>query len=207
MTLDTWLLFVSTIFVVILIPGPLSIYMITNSISYGIKQTAPAFAGGVLASSLYLIASATGLGALIIASESLFSVIKTLGALYLVYLGITTWRNASRGSSITITEEAQKPNNKAMFSKAFLLGASNPKDILFFIAFLPQFLNPQVDLFQQLVVIVSTWIVVDLICKLLYGSTSHAIKPVLTSARNKVRFDKTVGSIFVAAGASAALIK
>ena len=208
MSLETWLLYVTTIFVVILIPGPLSLFMVTNSLSYGIKKTAPAFFGGICASSLYLIASATGLGALIIASESLFSMLKLLGAAYLVYLGVTTWIAAknAQGSEIKIADE-QHVNKKAMFSKAFLLGASNPKDLLFFIAFLPQFISAQAPLLNQLVVVVTTWIVVDLICKLIYGSSANLLKPVLTTAKNKMRFDKTIGGIFVAAGASAAMIK
>ena len=208
MSLETWLLYVTTIFIVILIPGPLSLFMVTNSLSYGIKKTAPAFLGGVCASSLYLVASATGLGALIIASESLFSMLKLLGAAYLIYLGITTWRSAKHAQStaIEINNEPQV-NKKAMFSKAFLLGASNPKDLLFFIAFLPQFISAQAPLLNQLVVIVATWIVVDLICKLIYGSSANLLKPILTTAKNKIRFDKTIGGIFVAAGASAAMIK
>lgn len=208
MSLDTWLLYVTTIFIVILIPGPLSLFMVTNSLSYGIKKTAPAFVGGVCASSLYLVASATGLGALIIASESLFSILKLIGALYLVYLGVTTWIAAkdAQGSELDIANAVQI-NKKAMFYKAFLLGASNPKDLLFFIAFLPQFISAQAPLFDQLVVVVSTWIVVDLICKLIYGSSANLLKPILTTAKNKMRFDKTIGGIFVAAGASAAMIK
>lgn len=208
MSLETWILYVTTIFIVILIPGPLSLFMVTNSLSYGIKKTAPAFFGGICASSLYLVASATGLGALIIASESLFSMLKLIGAAYLVYLGVTTWIAAkhAQGTEIDIADE-QQVNKKAMFSKAFLLGASNPKDLLFFIAFLPQFISAQAPLFDQLVVVVSTWIVVDLICKLIYGSSASLLKPILTTAKNKMRFDKTIGGIFVAAGASAAMIK
>lgn len=208
MIFETWLLYVTTIFIVILIPGPLSLFMVTNSLSYGIKKTVPAFVGGVCASSLYLIASATGLGALIIASEQLFSILKLIGAVYLIYLGITTWMAAKHAQSSTIeVNTGSAVNKKAMFSKAFLLGASNPKDLLFFIAFLPQFISAQAPLLNQLVVIVATWVVVDLICKLIYGSSANLLRPVLTTAKNKMRFDKTVGGIFVAAGASAALIK
>lgn len=208
MTLETWLLYVTTIFVVILIPGPLSLFMITNSLSYGMKKTAPAFLGGICASSLYIIASATGLGAIIIASEQLFSTLKLIGALYLIYLGITTWLSAKHAQTTELNiNESLQVNKKAMFSKAFLLGASNPKDLIFFIAFLPQFINPQSPLFEQLIVIVASWIVVDLICKIIYGSSAHLLKPVLTTAKNKMRFDKTIGGIFVAAGASAAIVK
>jgi len=196
MSLETWLLYVTTIFIVILIPGPLSLFMVTNSLSYGIKKR------------LRHLLAVCMLLALIIASESLFSILKLIGALYLVYLGVTTWIAAkdAQGSELEIANEVQI-NKKAMFSKAFLLGASNPKDLLFFIAFLPQFISAQAPLFDQLVVVVSTWIVVDLICKLIYGSSANLLKPVLTTAKNKMRFDKTIGGIFVAAGASGVCAK
>jgi len=133
MLFETWLLYVTTIFVVILIPGPLSLFMVSNSLVYGITKTAPAFIGGALASSFYLIASATGLGALLIASEGLFSILKIIGAIYLIYLGITTWIGAENAKGLNIKVPVNsKVNKKSMFSKAFFLGASNPKDLLFF---------------------------------------------------------------------------
>ena len=83
MLLETWLLYTTAIFVVILIPGPLSLLMVSNSLNYGILRTTPAFLGGVSASVLLLTASALGLGALLMASEQLFSVLKLAGALYI----------------------------------------------------------------------------------------------------------------------------
>jgi threonine/homoserine/homoserine lactone efflux protein len=208
MLFETWLLYVTTIFVVILIPGPLSLFMVSNSLAYGIIKTAPAFIGGALASSLYLIASATGLGALLIASEGLFSILKTIGAIYLIYLGITTWIGAKNAKGLNIKVPVNsKVNKKSMFSKAFFLGASNPKDLLFFIAFLPQFISQKSPLLSQLVIIVSTWIIVDLICKLIYGNSAHLLRPLLTKAKNKIRFDKTIGGLFISTGTLAALIK
>jgi len=208
MLFETWLLYVTTIFVVILIPGPLSLFMVSNSLTYGIKKTAPAFIGGALASSLYLIASATGLGALLIASEGLFTILKTVGAIYLIYLGVTTWIGAKNAKGLNIkASEHRTVNNKSMFSKAFFLGASNPKDLLFFIAFLPQFISTQAPLVSQLIIIVTTWVVVDLVCKLIYGNSAYLLRPLLTTVKNKIRFDKTIGGLFISAGTLAVLIK
>lgn len=208
MLFETWLLYVTTIFVVILIPGPLSLFMVSNSLTYGIKKTAPAFIGGALASSLYLIASATGLGALLIASEGLFTILKTIGAIYLIYLGVTTWIRAKNAKGLNINvSEHRTVNKKSMFSKAFFLGASNPKDLLFFIAFLPQFISTQSPLISQLLIIVTTWVVVDLVCKLIYGNSAHLLRPLLATAKNKIRFDKTIGGLFISAGTLAVLIK
>src|SRR5512134_336147 len=86
MNLETWLLFSSAALIVILIPGPLSLLMVSNSLNYGLRRSLPAFLGGVSASICLLSASALGLGALLLASEQLFSTLKIIGALYLFYL-------------------------------------------------------------------------------------------------------------------------
>ncbi len=222
MNFETWWLYVCAITLVIMIPGPLSMYMVSNSLHFGIVRSLPAVAGGTFASVLYLIASATGLGAILTASEELFSVIKLLGAAYLFYLGVTTIMDARKAhikalqetsvspESVDLSQlESQGKDSKHflfMFKKAFLLGASNPKDILFFMAFLPQFISQDRPLMVQLFVISATWILVDFLCKLFYGGTANVIKPFITSAANKFRFDVLTGGIFIVAGVAAILM-
>ncbi len=96
MTLEIWLLFAGAALVVILIPGPLSLLMISNSLNYGVRRSWPAFLGGVTASIALLSASALGLGALLMASERLFSTLKLVGTLYLFYLAWQSWKEARR---------------------------------------------------------------------------------------------------------------
>lgn len=140
MSLEMWLLFAGAALVVILIPGPLSLLMISNSLNYGVRRSWPAFLGGVTASVALLSASALGLGALLMASERLFSALKLVGALYLFYLAWQSWTQARRGPATRdIETPALTPRFNHLFGQAFLLGASNPKDLLFFTAFLPQF--------------------------------------------------------------------
>lgn len=98
MTLETWLLFSGAALVVILIPGPLSLLMISNSLNYGLRRSYPAFLGGVFASICLLSASALGLGALLLASEQLFSALKIVGALYLFYLAWQSWQQSRQPS-------------------------------------------------------------------------------------------------------------
>src|SRR3989338_10318606 len=142
MSLQTWLLFSAAACVVILIPGPLSLLMVSNSLNYGLRRSAPAFLGGVSASLLLLTASALGLGALLLASEQLFSGLKLAGALYLFYLAWQSWRQAHHGAEPQTASEAPvNPGFRSLFWRAFALGARNPKDILFFAAFLPQFIH------------------------------------------------------------------
>ncbi|MGE6531704.1 LysE family translocator [Pseudomonas sp. NPDC077382] len=201
MSLETWLLFASAALVVILIPGPLSLLMISNSLNYGLRRSWPAFVGGVSASICLLCASALGLGALLLASEQVFSVLKIIGAFYLFYLAWQSWQESRRPASapsVATTEVSPR----FLFWRAFGLGASNPKDILFFAAFLPQFLSADRPFMPQLLVMILTWAVLDLCCKLAYGLGAHGAARYLRTGKGQVWFNRTSAALFGGAGAA-----
>ncbi|OEC36405.1 Threonine/homoserine/homoserine lactone efflux protein [Pseudomonas cuatrocienegasensis] len=206
MNLDTWLLFSGAALVVILIPGPLSLLMVSNSLNYGLRRSTPAFLGGVSASLCLLSASALGLGALLLASEQIFSLLKLLGALYLFYLAWQSWQ-ASRQAAKPTAGEAPlaNPGWRSLFWKAFGLGASNPKDILFFAAFLPQFISAERPLLSQLLVMILTWAVLDLGCKLFYGLSAQGAARYLRSGKGQVWFNRISAALFGGAGAASLL--
>ncbi|MBP3865264.1 MAG: LysE family translocator [Pseudomonas sp.] len=206
MSLETWLLFSSAALVVILIPGPLSLLMISNSLNYGLRRSYPAFLGGVFASICLLSASALGLGALLLASEKLFSALKIVGALYLFYLAWQSWKQSRQPATVTnVPEAAPIPRFSALFGRAFVLGASNPKDILFFAAFLPQFLNPDLPFLNQLLVMIATWTVLDLLCKLAYGLGAHGAAGYLRSGKGQSWFNRISAGLFGVAGTASLL--
>nr|WP_281419239.1 LysE family translocator [Marinobacterium ramblicola] len=205
MTFESWSLFCLASLLVILIPGPLSLLMVANSLNHGIRRSLPAFFGGTLASLSLLLASATGLGALLSASETLFSLIRYAGALYLIWLGYKAWREAGQHQTASDAQPI-KPVASRMFLRAFTLGISNPKDILFFVAFLPQFIAPDTALLPQLLVMCLSWCLLDLICKLAYGSGARLLTPVLKNGRNLQHFNRASAGLFVGIG-GAVLIK
>lgn len=166
MTAEMLVLYLLAITVVIAVPGPLSLFMVGNAVQYGVWRSWPGFVGGVLASVSLLLLSALGIGSLLLASPSMFLLLQLFGACYLLYLGLRTWQG--RMKSIQV-EMSGPPIGTELFSKAFLLGVSNPKDIVFFLALLPQFLVSTQPLFPQLVVMVVVWMVVDFFCKFGYG--------------------------------------
>ncbi|AUZ47381.1 LysE family translocator [Pseudomonas orientalis] len=201
MNLDTWLLFSGAALVVILIPGPLSLLMISNSLNYGLRRSYPAFLGGVFASICLLSASALGLGALLLASEQLFSALKIVGALYLFYLAWQSWQQSllpSEGAEVP--QSPPVPRFRALFGRAFVLGASNPKDILFFAAFLPQFLSVEQAFLPQLLIMIATWTVLDLLCKLAYGLGAHGAARYLRSGKGQSWFNRISATLFGSAG-------
>jgi len=209
MSLDLWIVYLAAIFVVIAIPGPLSLLMISNVINHGLQRSWPGIAGGVSASLILLVASAVGLGALIVASPLMFNIAKYGGAAYLAYLGLKTVlipvkRSSDDGKSAEVLLE---PRFGLLFRRAFLLGISNPKDILFFIAFLPQFINPQRSIASQLLVMVLSWVAVDVGCKLSYGLSAKVVNTYLRSYQGKKLFNALTGVFFIGTALVAAFLK
>ena len=206
MNLETWLLFASAALIVILIPGPLSLLMVSNSLNYGLRRSLPAFLGGVSASICLLSASALGLGALLLASERLFSLLKLVGALYLFFLAWQSWQQSRQAAKPTKAEEQPvNPGFRSLFWKAFGLGASNPKDILFFAAFLPQFISAEHPILSQLLVLILTWAALDLGCKLFYGLSAHGAARYLRSGKGQVWFNRVSAGLFASAATASLL--
>lgn len=203
MNLNTWSLFTAAALVVILIPGPLSLLMVSNSLNHGIRRSWPAFVGGVSASLCLLSASAMGLGALLAASAQLFQALKVAGALYLFYLAWVSWRQSRQAAMPATLAAPGKGSVGALFGRAFTLGASNPKDILFFAAFLPQFITAGEPLAPQLAVMIITWAVLDLACKLGYGLLARAAAGYLRSGRGQQWFNRSSAALFAGAGTAA----
>jgi threonine/homoserine/homoserine lactone efflux protein len=209
MSLELWIVYLAAILVVIVIPGPLSLLMISNVINHGLQRSWPGIAGGVAASLILLVASAVGLGALIVASPLAFNLAKYGGAAYLAYLGLKTVlipvkRSDSDGNR---AEVLLQPRFGLLFRRAFLLGISNPKDILFFIAFLPQFIDPQRSIAGQLLVMVVSWVAVDVGCKLSYGLSAKVVNPFLCSYHGKRLFNAVTGVFFIGTALAAAFLK
>ncbi len=207
MPFDTWLLFATAALVVIVIPGPLSLLMVSNSLALGIRRSWPAFLGGVSASLCLLTASALGLGALLATSAGLFQALKVVGALYLFYLAWISWRHSQNAPTAVASgrEAGTGTGIGALFGRAFALGASNPKDILFFAAFLPQFISADVPLGLQLAAMVATWAVLDLCCKLSYGLLARGAGNYLRSGRGQQWFNRASAGLFASAGMAALL--
>lgn len=214
MDLNTWVIFAITITVVIAIPGPLTLLMINSTIRDGMKKSLPIILGGSLASSILITVSALGLGAVITASATLFNIIKYLGAAYLVYLGISLWifakgkskaAEAEGKQSSEIAEENElKPDSNLLF-KSFMLGITNPKDIVFFVAFLPQFINTEISYTEQLLTIVVTWFCVDFLCKISYSVLAKVLAARLKIVSQTNVLDRISAVIFIAAGLAATI--
>lgn len=230
MELTTWFVYVSVISVLIFSPGPSALLCVSDGLKFGNIKAIPTVLGGAIAAMVLMSISAVGLGAILVASDTLFFIVKLLGACYLIYLGWTSWADGAVkvGSAEGIKLENVKAESNyddsnhhqralvgdkvlagysfyRLFHKGFMVGISNPKDILFFIALFPSFLNAELPQFAQFAVLAVTWFVFDCAAMFMYAGLGSNISPWLSNARNMSLVNRTVGTVFIALGSMLAL--
>lgn len=153
MTFSTYLLYLLAVTVLIVTPGPTMLMTLTNSVNHGPWRALSSLAGALAANFGIMMLSALGLGALLSASEAAFTVLKFAGAAYLVWLGVRTFRN---GGGLQLGSDAA-PRGHSLFMQGVLVGASNPKSLLFFTAFFPQFIDPAAPFLPQFLLLSLTF--------------------------------------------------
>ena len=142
MSLTTYLLYLAAVAVLVLSPGPTMLMCMTTALNEGKSNALAAAVGSISAVLGIMTLSALGLGALLAASELAFTVVKVIGAIYLIWLGIKTFCNNAEAVDIKGAAEDTSRRLRSHYVRGLLVGSSNPKAILFFTAFFPQFLNP-----------------------------------------------------------------
>lgn len=194
--LTTWLLYTAAALGLSLTPGPKGLLALTHGALYGVKKTLSTIAGGALGFTLIIALSLFGIGALLAASAELLTVLKWIGGAYLVWLGIQVWRSPPMGFDQRTS--APSVTNGAVFRQGLLAAATNPKGILFFVAFLPQFLTTDLPLFGQFVVMAVTFVGIEILFELGVAAGSARIQPFLS--RFGKRFNHVFGGVFMAIG-------
>ena len=193
MELSNWLLYAAAALGLSLTPGPNGLLALTHGALFGTKKTISTIFGGLTGFFLVIAMSMFGIGALLAASASLLTVLKWVGGAYLVFLGIQVWRSPALAIS------RDKVSGRAGLYRAGLFSAlSNPKGILFFVAFLPQFIEPERSLFIQFVIMAATFLVIEFFYELTVAALADRITPWL--ARVGKNFNRTFGAVFIAIG-------
>jgi len=208
MSLHHWLIYLSVVLAVIVAPGPSAILCVSHGVAHGAKRTVSTIVGGMSASLTLMMLSALGLGAVIAASDTLFQVIKYLGAAYLVYLGVSTWRAPAQAFDLPaddVVRSDASATGRALFRKGFLVGIGNPKDLLFFGSLFPQFIDPGRPFVAQLLVLAATWLVVDGTVMMAYAKGGAALAKRLKGSRLSKAFNRVTGGAFVVAGGALAV--
>ncbi|MDX3885902.1 MULTISPECIES: LysE family translocator [Edaphosphingomonas] len=200
MSLHTWWLFFLAVFLLCGTPGPNMLHVMTRSVHFGARRSVAAMAGCLAALVLILLASATGLSALLMASPRLFDVLRYAGVAYLVYLGIRAWR--SDAAPIDVDGRALVPSLSppAMFRGGFAIGISNPKALMFAAAFLPQFIDKARPEIPQFAILVATFAVTEMFWYAVYGIGGQKLAGFLTRPGLKRAFNRLTGGIFIGFG-------
>ena len=203
MALHTWLLYLVAALGLSLTPGPNSLLALTHGALHGHQRTLYTIAGGALGFACVIALSMVGIGALLQASAHALLVLKLVGGAYLAWLGVQLWR----APPIQLDLPAGTPQASAagLFRQGALTALSNPKALLFYGAFLPQFIDPQRDLATQFVVMATVFVVIEIAVEWLLALMAHRVRRWLQ--RLGRRFNRACGGMFVAMGAALPLTR
>jgi len=196
MALDTWLIYLLASIGLSLTPGPNSLLALTHGALYGARRTLFTIVGGVFGFSALIALAMFGLSALLQTSASVLGVLKWVGGAYLIWLGIQLWR--SPGLHLELTARSARLGNAGLFRQGLLSAMANPKVLLFYGAFLPQFIDPQRGLLLQFVVMAATFASVEFLVEYLLARLAFRIRPWL--AKGGKGFNRCCGSLFALIG-------
>lgn len=195
-------LFLTTTIVLLLIPGPAVLYIVAQSVEHGRRAGLTAVAGVHVGSAVHVFAATVGLSALLVSSAVAFSAVKFLGAIYLIFLGVQRLLNRDSGDG---TPSASERNLGRIFRQGIVVNVLNPKTALFFLAFLPQFVDPDGSTKGQLAFLGLTFVLIALASDLVWALVAGTAGGVLRRSRTFLRIQRYVsGTIFVGLGALAA---
>ena len=200
-----WLTYVAAVFIISGTPGPNMLLAMTQGIRFGLRPIWPTLLGAVCGVLIILCMSMSGLGAILKASEQLFAVVKWIGAAYLIYLGIQMWRTSSNASMNNAAEETpatsvQVTSAIVQFRTGMAVAMSNPKAILFGLAFFPQFINADAPLLPQAAILLTTFAAIEASWMCVYALGGTQLSKYLASPLRMRNFNRTSGSAFILAG-------
>lgn len=198
MALDTWLLYLAAAVLLSLTPGPNGLLALTTGALYGTRSTVSMVLGGALGFTLVIGLSMLGIGALLQTSAQVLTIMKWVGGAYLVWLGIQVWR--APPPVLDHQAQARRPTGRALFRQGLFAAVSNPKAILFFGAFLSQFIDPHRNLMVQFAVMAATFVGIEIVTELLIASLAQRVRVALK--RFGRRFNQVCGGMFALIGAS-----
>jgi len=199
MSVELYLAYVAATLVLLIIPGPTILLVVSYALSEGRRAALASTAGVVLGDLTAMVFSLAGLGALMAASALAFSIVKWIGAAYLVWLGIKMWR--SRPQAPDMDEVARPPRrHKDMLVQTWIVTALNPKGIVFFMAFLPQFLVHDAPVLPQFVLLGGTFLVLAGLNALVYALMAGSLRARIANPRGLTWVNRIGGSVLIGAG-------
>lgn len=169
MSIENWIAFVLASMVLTMTPGPSILLGVVHSVNYGVKKTMYTALGDITANCIQMILVAVGLGVVIASSDMAFQAIKWFGVITLVYMGLKMV--LAKPASVEVTQQVTSSRGR-LFINGFIVAAGNPKAIVFFTAFFPQFIDPSQPLLQQMLIMCPTMALLDFTWVMIYAMTA-----------------------------------
>jgi len=204
MSPETWFTFVAASTILVIIPGPTVLLVVSYALGQGWRAALPMAVGVALGDFTAMTLSLLGIGALLIASATIFTVMKWIGAAYLVYLGIRLFRTGGVPNAEPRTAAA---SGLRMLTHAWLVTTLNPKGLLFFVAFFPQFVGPSVSILPQVIILKSTFAVLAFANALTYAMLASRARRWVQDERIIKSVNQGGGAMLVSAGVATAAIQ
>jgi len=199
MPLETWLLFLLIAIFPAMSPGPAIFLALSNTLRFGYRLTLWSATANAIGLFLLGLAIAFGLGAVMEASAAAFTVLKLVGAGYLVWLGIRTWR--ARGAFVAKGENVPRPRRRQVFSVAFLVAVTNPKAMVLIAAIIPPFLDPLGDLPVQALILSATYGALCFLCHLVIALAATRARGFFDDEKSVTHLRRGLGAVFIGFGA------
>ena len=204
MSFDHWLAFALASGVMLAIPGPTVLLVVSYALGQGRRSAFATVAGVALGDFTAMTASMLGLGVLLATSSALFTGLRWVGAAYLIYLGVKLWRTPVDDMATTDAAEAR---GWRMFLHSYAVTALNPKSIVFFVAFLPQFFVATAPIVPQMVLFEATFLVLATMTSTSYALAAAAARRTVRRPEIQRRVNRFGGSMLIGAGLFAAAWK
>ncbi|WP_295994869.1 LysE family transporter [Rugamonas sp.] len=208
MNFATWITFVVAACIIAVSPGSGAVLSMSHGLSYGVKKASATIFGLQAGLLLIFCIAGAGVGSLLMASELAFSIVKTVGALYLIYLGLSQWRARVRLDDPAEAAPLQRlPSARKRWLTGFLTNATNPKGIIFMVAVLPQFITHGAPLLPQLLILAATMCGIDLIVMHSYAWLASSMQRFFRDPRAVKKQNRVFGGLLMAVGAALFFVK
>jgi threonine/homoserine/homoserine lactone efflux protein len=200
MLLSTWFVFLGVALLLCFTPGPGVLMAVSNAMSVGPRRAIVGSMGNAVGVFLVSAVSMAGLGVVLGASASAFTVLKVLGAAYLIWLGIKQWRSETNAFAAPPDEAHGERSGLRLFGHGVTVAVTNPKSILFFSALFPQFIRQDGPVLEQFLVLTATVAACSLLSHAFYVLVARGMKHSFSSASRARMFNRVTGGAFVALG-------
>jgi homoserine/homoserine lactone efflux protein len=205
MSWELWWAYFFACWVIALSPGSGAVLAMSHGLSYGVRRASTTIAGLQVGLLITLVVAGAGLGAVLVASETAFTVVKFAGAGYLLWLGLQQWRAGDRVAAGAVALPPMPARKR--FIAGVLTNATNPKGILFMVAVLPQFIDPTRPLGLQLLVLGLTTCAVDIVVMHGYALLAQRMQVLFRSPSAARWQNRCFGGLLMAVGATLAFVK